>query len=109
MLKNKVVSNARALFLRQEITSPSMISRMMTLIWIASLRSNKNWINHFFMELIILCYWAMGMTRNRNIFKRIQPNLNTCKASFKSELKWLQSSATRKKHGLSSAWVDNFI
>jgi hypothetical protein len=59
----------------------------------------------FFMELIILCYWAMGMTRNRNIFKRIQPNLNSCKSSFKSELKWLKSSVTRNMGFLQHGWA----
>ena len=63
----------------------------------------------FYLEIIILCSWAIWLTRNDFIFKDKKPDLYSCQAIYKYELRWLKHRAIRKKYGLYAAWVDSFI
>ena len=60
----------------------------------------------FYMEIIILCAWAIWLTTNDFIFKDQEPSLYRCRAIFKVELKWLKHRMIRKSYGLFAAWVD---
>jgi hypothetical protein len=65
--------------------------------------------NPFFMDIIILFCWSIGMKRNDLIFKGIQPSLEACFRRFKNEFALVILRAKARYKRTKSEWLEALV
>jgi hypothetical protein len=63
----------------------------------------------FFMDIIILMSWCIWMARNDLIFKGLQPNLQSVRERFKTEIALVLLRAKPRFQQDMSSWIDTTL